>query len=125
MIKMTLAKEEYTWNQSDHPDIHIIEDNGNYIAKVKVKIKKVGENVLHVKAFFDAIQSIYAQFQPLNPTTNATTTRDDSVEYEDSFLMVPYVWYGGYFDQYDYDSFDYSDSGEIMTEGDTANVFDS
>lgn len=125
MIKMTLSTREYTWNESIHPDIQIVEDNGNYLAKVKVKIKKLGDNVLHVKAFFEAIQSIYEQFQPLNPTTNATTSRDDSVEYQDDFLMVPYVWYGGYFDQYDYDSFDYSDTGEIMTEGDTANVFDS
>lgn len=125
MIKMTLPKKEYTWNESTHPDIQIVEDNGNYLAKVKVKIKKLGDNVLHIKAFFEAIQSIYEQFQPINPTTNATTSRDDSVEYEDNFMMVPYVWYGGYFDQYDYDSFDYSDTGEIMTEGDRANVFDS
>ena len=57
--------------------------------------------------------------------TKAKTIRDDSEEYEDDYMFVPYVWYGGYFDQYDYDSFDYSDTGEIMMEDEAANVFDS
>ena len=90
-----------------------------------MKIKKTGNHILHVKAFFDTMQSIYALFQPLNPTVQASTVRDESVEYQDHFMTTPYIWYGGYFDQYDYDSFDYSDTGEIMTEDETANVFDS
>ncbi len=124
-IKMTLPKKEYTWNGTEAPGVQIIDHNDQYVAKVKVKIKKVGDHVLHVKAFFDAIQSVYGQFQPLNPTTNAPTSKDESVEYEDVFMAVPYVWYGGYFDRYDYDSFDHSDTGEVMMDDDATNVFDS
>ncbi|MEM7109857.1 MAG: hypothetical protein AAF519_16650 [Bacteroidota bacterium] len=124
-IKMTLAKEEYTWNGTQGDGIEVVDHNGHYQVKTKIKIKKVGDHVLHVKSFFDTMQAIYALFGPLNPNTSASTVRDDSQEFHDDYMFVPYVWYGGYFDQYDYDSFEYSDTGEIMMEDEAANVFDS
>ncbi|MEM7549500.1 MAG: hypothetical protein AAF363_07495 [Bacteroidota bacterium] len=125
-IKMTLAKTEYTWNGTQTEGIEVVDHNGHYQVKSKIKIKKIGDHVLHVKAFFEAIQSIYALFQPLNPSSGASTVRNDTEEeYQDDYMFIPYVWYGGYFDDYDYDSFDYSDTGEIVMEDEAANVFDS
>ncbi|MGD1957847.1 MAG: DUF308 domain-containing protein [Fulvivirga sp.] len=124
-IKMTLAKAEYTWNGTQDDGIEVVDHNGHYQVKARIKIKKVGDHVLHVKSFFDTMQAIYALFGPLNPSTPASTRRDDSEEFHDDYMFVPYVWYGGYFDEYDYDSFEYSDTGEIMMEDEAANVFDS
>ncbi|MEM9857908.1 MAG: DUF308 domain-containing protein [Bacteroidota bacterium] len=124
-IKMTLPKAEYTWNETQGEGIEIADHNDHYQVKTKIKIKKIGDHVLHVKAFFEAIQAIYELFQPLNPKAKASTVRDDSEEFDDSLMLVPYVWYGGYFDQYDYDSFEYSDTGEMIMEDESANVFDS
>ncbi|UII25861.1 hypothetical protein LVD15_21560 [Fulvivirga maritima] len=137
-IKLTLPKSEYRLKQGTNPAITITEHNGDYLAKSKIKIKKVGQDqVLDVKVFMETMQAIYNQFEPLNPApyqepkqepaqpqTGATAPRED---YDDDFAMmaIPYMWYDSRFDNYDYDSFDYADSGDYAMDDDSVTAFDS
>ena len=126
-IKMTLPKSEYRWTGEETPQIQVVDHNGHYFAKQKIKIKTIGkDNVLNVNAFFAAMQSVYSLFDPLSPTAEKPRrSEDESEEFEEDYSAVPYIWYASTFDDYDYDSFDYSDSGEMMMDDDGATVFDS
>ncbi len=125
-IKMTLPKSEYTWNGTESPQVQIVDHNGDYFAKQKIKIKKLGkDNILNVNAFFAAIQSVYELFKPQNPMDEPPRKAEgEQMHYED-YSMIPYMWYGASFSDYDYDSFDYQDSGDMMYEDEGATVFDS
>ena len=99
-----------------------------YEVKTKLKIKVVGDHILRPKEFFDGIQLLYAQFDPLHTTGNYSTRRSEDEEFEEfeeDYYMTSYIWYGTYFDRYDYDSLEYSDSGEILVDDAGATVFDS
>lgn len=125
-IKMTLPKSEYTWNGTNPPDVQIVDHNGDYFAKQKIKIKKLGkDNILNVNAFFAAIQGIYELFKPLNPAAQEPRRSEETNEYEDDYAAIPYIWYGTTYTDYDYDSFDYQDTGNYMYEDEGATVFDS
>lgn len=130
-IKMTLPKSEYKWTNQPAEGVEISEHNGDYLAKVKIKVKTTGtDNVLNTKHFFDGVQAIYDQLKPLNPSADVPERRgpdveDDDIEMDESSLLVPYIWYGSSFDRYDYDNFDHADSGDFVTDDDSATVFDS
>ncbi len=134
-IKMTLPKGEYEYSGREKPGIEIVDHNGHYFAKTKIKIKKVGkEHVLDANAFFSSVQEIYALFKPLNPSEEVRRRTeeegddyegDDEYYYDDYHPGVAYVWYAHSFNDYDYDSFEYSDSGEMIMDDEGATVFDS
>ncbi|MDW7694499.1 hypothetical protein R9C00_07090 [Flammeovirgaceae bacterium SG7u.111] len=138
LIKMTLAKSEYTWQGTTAPEMTVEEHNETYIVKKKVKLKTEGkENVLKVNAFFGAMQSIYEQFDAKNPANQANADaekprreREDGEheEYYDDrmdMMVLPYIWYGSQFDQYDYDSVEYMESGDYAMDDDSVTAFDS
>ena len=124
-VKLTLSKEAYTWDGEQSPDVAVEETETHFVAKSKIKIKKIGDHVLQVKAFFETIQVIYEQFEPKNPTGNATTRQSETNDADDDLMLVPYVWYGSHFDRYDYDSFDYSEAHDMEHSEEGASVFDS
>lgn len=128
-IKMTIPKSEYTWGGTMPPELTITDEGDHFIAKSRIKIKKIGDHVLHVKAFIDTVQAIYGQFEPLNPTQQPEqdNRQTDSVEYEEDGIdmIAPYIWYGGYFDRYDYDSFDHTHYEGESFESDGPSAFDS
>ena len=128
-IKMSVPKSEYILNSNNSSNLQVEESETTYIAKYKLKLKTEGKNrVLPLKHFFDAIQNIYSVFQPINALSKVPAKKVDE-EIEDHSMaatgMAVYMWSGGYFDSYDYDSFDYSDSGSYDTDDDSATVFDS
>ena len=128
MIKMTLLKSAYRWSGNASDLVSITEDNDLYVAKTRIKIKTIGKNqTLAVKAFFDGVQAIYNEFEPLNAPHTRQEREDGSEEIVDDVadLALPYIWYGSHFDQYDYDSFDHSDTGDFAMDDDSATVFDS
>ncbi|MBL3657257.1 hypothetical protein [Fulvivirga sediminis] len=139
-IKLTLPKSEYRLKHSPLAGITITEHNGDYLAKSKIKIKKVGQgHVLNVKEFLETMQAIYGQFEPLHPVSEPEPNQESSKsratagnvngqdDYDDSFAMmaVPYLWYHSSFDDYDYDSFEYTDSGDYAMDDDAVTAFDS
>ncbi|MEO1049338.1 MAG: hypothetical protein AAFX87_01840 [Bacteroidota bacterium] len=130
-IKMTLPKSEYKWLGEPSERVTVIDHNGDYIAKMKGKLKTIGkDNIQNVKVFFDNMQEIYSQFEPLNPAADAPVRRpgdhDEGDDFDDTILLAtPYIWYGSTFDSYDYDSFDQTDSGDFVMDDDSATVFDS
>ncbi|MEM9340368.1 MAG: hypothetical protein AAGA66_16655 [Bacteroidota bacterium] len=128
-IKMTLLKTSYTWKGTTNSDVDVSDTGDHYLAKTKAKVKKTGENILHVKVFIDAIQAVYDQFEPVDPVSSAITptpdTQKESDTHEEIGVLAPYIWYGGYFDRYDYDSFDHTHYEEGVYEEGGATVFDS
>ncbi len=129
-IKMTLDKEMYKLKANPSENISIVDHNGSFIAKVKIKIKVIGrKKVLGVNHFFEGLQLVYDQFVPLNPVAEAPPRDEDNNERmdidDDVALDTPYIWYGAAFDQYDYDSFDHDDEGDFVMDDGAATVFDS
>lgn len=137
LIKITLPKSEYNYKGSTHPAVSVEDVNGHYQAKSKIKIKTVGKDkVLAVGAFFEAMQNIYAQFEPINPVAQIAQEKPESEARKDDQvgmmhddpalgLATPYIWYGSAFNTYDYDSFDHTDAGDQIMEDDTVTAFDS
>ncbi len=126
LIKMLLPKAKYAWNGSEERDLEVQEKADHYEAKKKIKIKHIGENELSNREFFAAIQSVYAQFTPLDEQAQREHQGEGRESQEDDGVyMAPYVWYGGYFDHYDYDSVDYQDGTEMSYEEEENSVFDS
>lgn len=126
--RMTLPRSEYRWDGSSIPEVEITETSDAFIAKTKVKIKKIGDHVLHIRDFINSIQLIYEQFEPLNPTlegSSASSEHDTDDSYSEVGMIAPYIWYGGYFDRYDYDSFDHTYYEEGVYEHEGESVFDS
>ncbi|MDN5203663.1 hypothetical protein QQ008_19900 [Fulvivirgaceae bacterium BMA10] len=128
-IKMTIPKEKYELKSTNLPaEILFSEDNGNYIFKLKGKSKISGKNhVLPVKTFFGSIEYIYSFLVERN---GYQTERTEAIEHErDEPLIDPILpmvmWSGGYFDSYDYETFDYEDETQYMTDDGNATIFDS
>ena len=127
-IKLILPKSDYKSVSSVDPRVELTELEEQYEAKVKLKFKVIGDHILRPKEFFDGVQLVYAQFDPLNAKGNYSTRRQEGEGeeyYEDDYFMPSYIWYGSYFDRYDYDSLEYSDSGEIVGDAEGATVFAS
>ncbi|MDW3193562.1 MAG: hypothetical protein R8G66_14400 [Cytophagales bacterium] len=126
LIRMSFPADKYTWNGDTTEDL-VIEQNGEqFEAKKKVKIKQLGDEVLSVKHFFDAIQSVYAKFTPQGEQPVREREGDSEEIYDDGDAVVAaYVWHGAYFNRYDYDSMDYQDSSDMSYEDDEGTVFDS
>ncbi|UII19454.1 hypothetical protein [Fulvivirga ligni] len=134
-VKLSLPKSEYQLKKEPAGGITVMDHNGHYLAKAKVKIKTVGKgNVLKVAVFLDTMQKIYSLFQPLNPIYDEGKTtrlerseRDDVDDVEDGAIMMamPYLWYGSDFDDYDYDGFDYTETGDYVLDDDSVTAFDS
>ncbi|MBL6449398.1 hypothetical protein JMN32_24010 [Fulvivirga sp. 29W222] len=133
LIKMSLPKSEYRYKGSRNRTVSVVEVNEHYQAKAKIKIKAVGQDkMLGVNVFFETMQKIYANFEPINPVGQTTPQKPKGkgrkeVYEEDPGLALdtPYIWYGSAFSTYDYDSFEYSDSGDTLMEDDSVNAFDS
>lgn len=128
LIKMSIPKSNYEWNGTSFEDLVIKEKNYHYEVRKKLKLKALGDHFLPVDVFFKAISSIYAQFTPLEGGEQRKHPREgDAGEYieDDGVYIAPYVWYGGYFDDYDYDSVDYHDGTDMAYDDDENSVFDS
>lgn len=129
-LKMTLSRDEYKWLGNRKNETIVRKVGETYLVKHRVKMKMGGGDLtMNVKSFFVAIQKVYDQFEPLKPRTIGRENREDGVEYDDdmdtAMAVGAYVWYDSSFDNYDYDSFDYSESGQVMMDDEGATVFDS
>lgn len=130
LLKMTLSKDEYKWLGQTKSDTSVSDVVGAYLVKHRVKMKMGGGNLtMNVKSFFVAMQKVYDQFEPLNPRATRRDDDGDEAEYDDdmdtAMAVGAYVWFDSSFDNYDYDSFDYSDNDQVMMDDEGATVFDS
>lgn len=138
LIKMTLPKSTYQVKEAIDESVTVNSHNGDYIAKHKIKLKKIGvDNTLNVALFFKGVQAIYSQFESLNSPQvkkkNTDRDYDDDDEeidvYDDGIdamdVAVAYMWMDTNFDDYDYDSFDYAEGSDFSMDDDSATVFDS
>lgn len=132
-IKLTLPKDAYTLQNEPPPHISVMEHNGSYLAKAKIKAKTEGKgNVLSVNLFLETMQQLYDLFRPpgevrkrrheddSDDAMHNRYTEDDGVD-----VMTPYLWYGMTFENYDYDSFDYVDNGDYIMDDGSVTAFDS
>lgn len=126
LIKMSFPKTRYRWNGETKEGLVIKKHRDHYEAKMKLKIKKVGEHLLSVKYLFEAIQSVYYQFEPTKLSqTNHSEEVVISSEEEGSEDLAPFIWQSSYFDDYDYDSVDVQNGSEVPYEQNENSVFDS
>ena len=136
LIKMTLPKSAYQVKEPIENSVAVTEHNGDYIAKHKIKLKKIGvNNALNVSIFFKGVQAIYNQFESLNnlqarkPKENDADDVEEYEDYDDGVdimdVAAAYMWLDSDFDDYDYDSFDYAEGSDFSVDDDSATVFDS
>lgn len=138
IIKLTVPKKSYAKaDASTAVNIDIQEIGETIVIKYKGKHKvAVAESVLPLQQFFGAIQEMYSCLEGLHATkkprnddddVDGDDYDDDYVEVYDDGILPMMMWHGGYFDNYDYDSFDHSDTGGELGYNDEegTSVFDS
>jgi len=121
LFNLRFPTSEYLWLGKTLENTFITKEDDYYLVKSKIKVKRIGDDYLHVKVFLDNIKAIYELFKPTAQQEKANNIRRQ--EEDDSFLES-YVWYGGYFERYDYDSFDHA-YYEHGVYDEKASVFDS
>lgn len=120
LIRMVFPASYYSLNGEPVGDMEIEKRDEFYSVKKKLKIKRLGHDTLSVKHFFEAIQSVYYQFEPLNKHDDEHKSPQD-----DAVVLAPFIWNGGYFDDYDYDSIEYHDNSDMSYDDHENSVFDS
>ena len=124
LIKLTVSKSTYKKELPDHTEDVVIDRKGDlYILKTKIKVKRTGkDHNLTPDQFFIGVRKIYAVLAGEAPTQQDI----DEAHFHDDDGYIPYMIFADdYFDDYDYDSFDYQDSGYFGDEEDGTSIFDS
>lgn len=127
IIKLSVPKSKYSIQVPDIPEDVAVEEKGDLlILKKKIKIKRVGkDHVMSPKALFDGLQSLYALLlDPGNDGDRMNLSNEQREDFSDE-AMIATVWSGGYFDDYDYDSFDYTDTSYGAYDDGAESIFDS
>ncbi|MGD1846522.1 MAG: hypothetical protein ACFB10_14135 [Salibacteraceae bacterium] len=137
VLKIKFPKTKYKLIKKGNFYIDAKSDSEYYIVKSKAKAKSVNESdfELPINVPFQAMEKIYQLFEDLKPEDNPKATpatdhpqnarRTNEVEDEFDDFLLPTVWMGSYFDNYDHSSFDYEATGWHVDESDEVGVFDS
>lgn len=126
IIKLTVDKTKYSIQTPDIPPNITVEEKGDtLVLKIKIKVKKVGKNlVMGPKVLFDGLQELYAILLISGNQSQMGQSGSMADDIDEGALLAT-VWAGEYFDDYDYDSFDYEDNSYYFSDNDSESIFDS
>ena len=134
-VKITAPKSEYSLKGKIPEMVRFEETDTDFVFKLKTKAKIDNKShVLPVKEFLANIQQIYELIRANDPEKweikekkpEGVGVEAEREEYYDDYTGVSMMmWSGGYFDRYDYESFESSETGIYDDASDEDTFFDS